>query len=136
MFVCLKRLVRFLTFGLWYIKVAHRLFSSFVFLIWVLCCNFVFSLVMCVFVKLLFCAVVCFVSNSVCRFSSVSGSDSILLIWYSHNRTKQRRIKSPIQASYRYLTSQLFHNKWLPTVRYTWISSNSTTRANSSRAGM
>jgi len=22
------------------------------------------------------------------------------------------------------LTSQLFHNKWIPTVRYTWISSN------------
>ena len=33
------------------------------------------------------------------------------------------------------LTSQLFHNKWIPTVRYTWISSNSTTRADGSRSG-
>jgi len=32
-------------------------------------------------------------------------------------------------------TSQLFHNKWIPTVRYTWISSNSTTRADGSRSG-
>ena len=32
------------------------------------------------------------------------------------------------------LTSQLFHNKWIPTVRYTWISSNSTTRADGSRS--
>ena len=33
------------------------------------------------------------------------------------------------------LTSQIFHNKWIPTVRYTWISSNSTTRADGSRSG-
>jgi len=33
------------------------------------------------------------------------------------------------------LTSQLFHNKWIPTVRYTWISSNSTTRAEGSSSG-
>jgi len=33
------------------------------------------------------------------------------------------------------LTSQLFHNKWIPTIRYTWISSNLTTRANGSRSG-
>ena len=32
------------------------------------------------------------------------------------------------------LTSQLFHNKWVPTVWYTWISSNSTTRADGSRS--
>jgi len=32
------------------------------------------------------------------------------------------------------LTSQLFHNKWISTIRYTWISSNSTTRANGSRS--
>ena len=32
------------------------------------------------------------------------------------------------------LTSQLFRNKWIPTVRYTWISSNSTTRAVGSRS--
>jgi len=31
------------------------------------------------------------------------------------------------------LTSQLFHNKWIPIVRYTWISSNST-RADGSRS--
>ena len=31
------------------------------------------------------------------------------------------------------LTSQLFHNKWIPTVRYTWISSISTTKAECSR---
>ena len=30
MSVCLKRLVSFLTFGLWYVNVAHFLFSSFV----------------------------------------------------------------------------------------------------------
>ena len=33
------------------------------------------------------------------------------------------------------LTSQLFHNKWIPTVRYTWISSNLKTRADGSRSG-
>jgi len=33
------------------------------------------------------------------------------------------------------LTSQLFHNKWIPTVRYTWISCNSSTRADGSRPG-
>ena len=32
------------------------------------------------------------------------------------------------------LTSQLFHNKWIPTVRYTWIGSNSTARADGSRS--
>ena len=81
MFVCLKRLVSFLTFGLWYVNVAHFLFSFFVVLIWDLCCIFVFSLAMYAFGKLLFCAMVCIVSHSVCRLSSVIGSDSILLIW-------------------------------------------------------
>ena len=33
------------------------------------------------------------------------------------------------------LTSQFFHNKWIPTVGNTWISSNSTTRADGSRSG-
>jgi len=33
------------------------------------------------------------------------------------------------------LTSQLIHNKWTPTVRYTWISSNLTTTADGSRSG-
>jgi len=33
------------------------------------------------------------------------------------------------------LTSQLFHNKGIPTVRYTRISSKSTTRADGSRSG-
>jgi len=32
-------------------------------------------------------------------------------------------------------TSQLFDNKWTPTVRYTWISSNSRKRADGSRSG-
>jgi hypothetical protein len=80
LFVCLKRLVSFLTFGLWYVNVAHFLFSSFVFLVWALCCICVFSLAMCVFGKLLFCAMACIVSHSLCHLSSVSGSDSILLI--------------------------------------------------------
>jgi len=31
------------------------------------------------------------------------------------------------------LTSQLFHNRWIPTVHYTWISNNST-RADGSRS--
>jgi hypothetical protein len=33
------------------------------------------------------------------------------------------------------LTSQLLHNKRIPTVRYTWISSNPTTGADGSRSG-
>ena len=33
------------------------------------------------------------------------------------------------------LTSQFFHNKRIPTVRYTWISSKSTTKADGSRSG-
>jgi len=33
------------------------------------------------------------------------------------------------------LTSQLFHNRRIPTVRYTWISPNLTTRADGSRPG-
>ena len=33
------------------------------------------------------------------------------------------------------LTSRLFSNKWIPTVWSTWISSNSTTRADGSRSG-
>jgi len=31
------------------------------------------------------------------------------------------------------LTSQHFHNRWIPTVWYTWISSDSTTRVDGSR---
>ena len=33
MFVCLKRLVIFLTFGLWYVNIAHFMFSFFVVLL-------------------------------------------------------------------------------------------------------
>ena len=33
------------------------------------------------------------------------------------------------------LKSQLFHNKWIPTIRHTWISFNSTTKAGGSRSG-
>jgi len=46
------------------------------FYVFIFCC-----LAMCVFGKLLFCAMVYVVSYSVCHLSSVSGSDSILLIW-------------------------------------------------------
>ena len=45
-----------------------------------LCAVFVFSLAMWLFGKLLFCAMDCIVSHSVCRLSSVSRSDSFLLI--------------------------------------------------------
>jgi len=81
MFVCLKRLASFLTFGLWDANVAHFLFSSFVVIVWALCCICVFSLAVCVFGKLLFCAMVYIISHSVCLLSSVSGGDIILLIW-------------------------------------------------------
>ena len=49
------------------------------------------------------------------------------------NRGEQNPLfQLPIDTS---LTSQLFHNKWIPTVRYTWISSDTTTRADGSRSG-
>ena len=49
MFVCLKRLVSFQNFGLWYVNVAHFLFSSFVVPMSALFCICVFSLAMCVY---------------------------------------------------------------------------------------
>ena len=38
-------------------------------------------------------------------------------------------------VSYGRYSFVMLHNKWIPTVRYTWDSSNSTTRADGSRSG-
>jgi len=50
-------------------KCCHFLFSFFVVLVWALCCICVFSLAMCVFGKLLFCAMVCIASQTVSQIS-------------------------------------------------------------------
>ena len=77
----IKGLVSFLTFEMRYVNVTHYLlYSSLVVFVWTLCCICVFSLVMCVFGKLLFCAMVCIIFQSVCLLSSLNGNESILFI--------------------------------------------------------
>jgi len=81
MLLCLKRLVSFLIYGLWYVKVAHFLFSSLSFFWWIFCCICVFRFVMS-FSGKMFHAMACIVFHSDCCLSVVSGSDCILVMWY------------------------------------------------------
>ena len=67
--------------------------------------------------------------------------EQLFIQTYQHNGTliteQNRREQNPLfqLAIEPGLTSQLFHNKWIPTVRYTRISSNWTTGADVSRSG-
>ena len=81
MLVCLKRMMSFLICGLWYVKVAHFLFSSLSCFWRIFCCICVFGFVLSFSGKLLFRTMACIVFHSDC-LSIVSGGDCILGLWY------------------------------------------------------
>jgi len=80
-FVFLNKLVIFLIFGLWKVNVVQIFLSFFLVFLLTLCsiCRLSFSSRCCA--KLLFLAIDCIISHSICFLSGLRGKECILVMW-------------------------------------------------------